>query len=113
MFWVVWSLINFGVTVKWWELEANALLIFLIAYTIFTLFIFVATFVTNKVVILTVGVLLAVFLLLDIGLAGSPVCITWAGYLGILDGLLALYLSAAGVLGALYGRTVLPVGPVK
>jgi succinate-acetate transporter protein len=113
MFWVVWSLINLGVALKWYELDANTLLVFLVAYTIFTAIIFFATFVTNKVVILTVGVLLAVFLLLDFGLAGSPVCITWAGYLGILDGLLALYLTAAGILGALYGRSVLPVGPIK
>jgi succinate-acetate transporter protein len=54
-----------------------------------------------------------VFLLLDFGLAGSPGLIAWAGYLGMIDGLLALYLTAAGILGALYGRSVLPVGPVK
>jgi succinate-acetate transporter protein len=113
MFWVVWSLINLGVVLKWYELDANTLLVFLVAYTIFTAIIFFATFVTNKAVILTVGVLLAVFLLLDFGLAGSPGLIAWAGYLGMIDGLLALYLTAAGILGALYGRSVLPVGPVK
>jgi succinate-acetate transporter protein len=88
-------------------------LVVLIAYTIFTFIIFIATLVTNKVVILTLAVLLAVFLLLDFGLAGSPGLIVYAGYLGMIDGLLALYLTAAGILGALYGRTVLPVGPIK
>lgn len=113
MFWAVWGLINFGCALKWFSLDVKTLMIFMIAYTIFTAIIFVATLVTNKAVILTLAVLLAVFLLLDIGLAGNPTFIIWAGYLGMIDGLLALYLTAAGILGALYGRTVLPVGPVK
>lgn len=113
MFWAVWGLMNFGCALKWFILDVRTLMIFMIAYTIFTAIIFFATLVTNKAVILTLAVLLAVFLLLDIGLAGSPESIVWAGYLGMIDGLLALYLTAAGILGALYGRTVLPVGPVK
>ena len=113
MFWAVWGLINLGVSLKWYELDAKTLMIFCIAYTIFTAIIFIATLVTNKAVILTLAVLLAVFLLLDFGLAGSPGMIVWAGYLGMIDGLLALYLTAAGLLGAMYGRSVLPVGPVS
>jgi hypothetical protein len=113
MFWAVWSLINLSVALKWFSLDVKTLMIFMIAYTIFTAIIFFATFVTNKAVILTLAVLLAVFVLLDIGLAGHPQYIVWAGYLGILDGLLALYLTAAGILGTLYGHPVLPVGPVK
>jgi succinate-acetate transporter protein len=112
MFWAVWSLINLGCALKWYELDAKTLQMFLIAYTIFTLIIFVATFVTNKAVILTLAVLLAVFLLLDFGLSGKPELIVLAGYLGMIDGLLALYLTAAGILGAMYGRAILPVGPV-
>jgi hypothetical protein len=102
-----------SVALKWFSLDVKTLMIFMIAYTIFTAIIFFATFVTNKAVILTLAVLLAVFVLLDIGLAGHPQYIVWAGYLGILDGLLALYLTAAGILGTLYGHPVLPVGPVK
>lgn len=113
MFWAVWALINFGCALKWFSLDVRTLMIFMIAYTIFTAIIFSATFVTNKAVILTLAVLLAVFLLLDFGLAGYPKYVVWAGYLGMIDGLLALYLTAAGILSALYGRSVLPVGPVK
>lgn len=113
MFWAVWSLINLGCALKWFELDAKTLMIFLIAYTIFTFIIFIATLVTNYAVILTVGVLLIVFLLLDFGLAGNPALIGYAGYLGMLDGLLALYLTAAGILNTLYGKTIVPVGPVK
>jgi succinate-acetate transporter protein len=113
MFWAVWSLINLGCALKWFELDAKTLMIFLIAYTIFTFIIFIATLVTNYAVILTVGVLLIVFRLLDFGLAGNPALIGYAGYLGMLDGLLALYLTAAGILNTLYGKTIVPVGPVK
>jgi succinate-acetate transporter protein len=113
MFWVVYSLINLGVALKWYVLDPNALLVFLIAYTIFTIYVLAASFVTNVAVILTLVFLLLVFLLLDFGLAGHPGLIVWAGYVGIIDGLLAIYVSAAGLLGTLYGKTVLPVGPVS
>ena len=72
MFWVVYSLINLGVALKWYILDPNALLVFLIAYTIFTIYVLIASFVTNVAVILTLSVLLLVFLLLDFGLAGHP-----------------------------------------
>jgi uncharacterized protein len=114
MFWAIWAILNLGCALKWFELDANTLLVFLIAYTIFTAIIFIATLVTNTAVILTLALLLAVFVCLDLGLAGiAPKGIVWAGYIGILDALMALYICAAGILNTLYGRTVLGVGPVK
>lgn len=113
MFWMVHGLINLGAALNWYVLDVQSLLIFLIAYTIFTAIIFIATLVTNKAVILTIGVLLAVFLCLDFGLAGNPKLVVLGGYLGMIDGLLALYLCAAGLLATMFGRAVLPVGPVK
>jgi hypothetical protein len=118
MFWATYALINFIVSLKWIQLDAKALMIFLIAYTIFTGIILISTLPTNKVVILTLAVLLAVFLCLDFGLAAviagkQTKLIVVAGYLGIIDGLLALYLTAAGLFAANFGRSVLPVGPVK
>lgn len=112
MFWVVYGLINLGVALRIYELDVNTLLVFLVAYTIFTVYVLAASFVTNKAVILTLILLLAVFVLLDLGLAGNPALVKLAGYVGMVDGLLALYISAAGLLGALYGRSVLPVGPI-
>jgi uncharacterized protein len=112
MFWVVYSLINLGVVLKIYELDVNTLLVFLIAYTIFTAYVLIASLVTNKAVILTLALLLAVFILLDLGLAGNPALIQFAGYVGIVDALMALYISAAGLIGTLYGRSVLPVGPI-
>ena len=118
MFWATYAMINFIISLKWIELDAKALMIFLIAYTIFTGIIFISTFPTNKVVILTLAVLLAVFLCLDFGLAAviagkETKLIVMSGYLGMIDGLLALYLTAAGLFAANFGRSVLPVGPVK
>jgi succinate-acetate transporter protein len=112
MFWVVYGLINFGVAVKWYVMDANALLVFLVAYTIFNTYVLVASFVTNWAVILTLALLEVVFLLLDFGLAGHPGLIVYAGYIGMVDGLMALYISAAGLLASLWGRSVLPVGPI-
>jgi hypothetical protein len=118
MFWATYALINFIVSLKWIELDAKALMIFLIAYTIFTGIIFISTFPTNKVVILTLAILLAVFLCLDFGLAAviagkETKLIVMSGYLGMVDGLLALYLTAAGLFAANFGRSILPVGPVN
>ncbi len=107
MFWVVFGLINLVVALKWFVLDPNALLIFLIAYTIFTGYILIASFVTNVAVIITVAALFIVFLLLDFGQAAL------AGYVGIFDSLMALYISAAGIINTLYGKSVLPVGPVS
>jgi hypothetical protein len=120
MFWFTYGLLQTLVAAKVFTLDAGALLILLIAYTIFTAYVLISSLVTNVAVILTLAVLLLVFLLLDFGLApvlsgGEPkgTLLTWGGYVGIVDALLALYLSAGGLLGAMYGRSVLPVGPVQ
>ncbi len=112
MFWMIHGLMNLGVALKLYVLDADALLYLLIAYTIFTAYVLVASLVTNKAVILTLVVLLAVFLLLDFGLAGNPALIKLGGYVGMVDGLLALYVSASGLLGTMYGKVILPVGPI-
>jgi uncharacterized protein len=107
MFWFTFGLIQYGLALKWFVLDPNTLLVFLIAYTIFSGYLFIATFVTNVMVIITIGLLFLVFLLLDFGQG------VWAGYVGILDSLCAFYLSAAGIINTMYGKTVLPVGPVS
>jgi len=113
MFWAIWSMINLGCALKWYELDAKALMWFLIAYTIFTAIIFLSALRTHVALVLTLAVLLAVFLCLDLGLAGiMSNGIVMAGYLGIIDALLALYLVAVSVLAAMYGKPILPVGPI-
>ncbi len=113
MFWVTFGLINLGVALKWYVLDVNALLIFSIAYTIFTGYVLIASFVTNVAVIVTLIGLFLTFLFLDFGLAGSATFVVWSGYVGIITALLALYISAAGIINTLYNKTVLPVGPIS
>ena len=95
------------------EVEYRTAGAFLVAYTIFTAYVLIAALVTNVAVILTLAALLAVFLLLDFGLAGNPSLIPWAGYVGMIDALMALYISAAGLLATLWGHPVLPVGAIQ
>lgn len=113
MFWAVYALINIGVATKLFVLDVPTLLIFLIAYTIFTFYVLIASLATNKAVILTLTGLLLVFVFLDLGVIVDPSYTVWGGYLGIGTALLALYTSASGIIGSTYGRSVLPVGPVK
>jgi len=113
MFWGIWSILNLGCALKWYELDVKTLMVFCIAYTIFTAIIFISALRTHVALVLTLAVLLAVFLCLDLGLAGiMSNGIVMAGYLGIIDGLLALYLVAVSVLAAMYGKPILPVGPI-
>lgn len=114
MFWACYALINIGVAAKLFELDATTLLLFLIVYTIFTFYVFIATLVTNRIVIITLFFLLIVFLLLDFGVAGNnATLLKWGGYVGMFDGLLALYISAMILLNTMYGKTILPAGILK
>lgn len=106
-FWITLSLMQYGMAMKWFEVDAKTMLVFFIAWTIFTFYIWVASLVTNKAVITVVSLLLLTFIFLDLGMAQL------AGYAGILSALAGFYTSAAGVINTLYGREILPVGPVS
>ena len=113
MFWAIWSILNLGCALKWYELDVKTLMMFCIGYTIFTAIIFLSALRTHVALVITLALLLAVFLCLDLGLAGMMSNgIVMAGYLGIADGLMALYLVAVSVLAAMYGKPILPVGPI-
>jgi uncharacterized protein len=113
MFWACYAIINIGVASNLFTIDATTLLLFLIAYTIFTFYVFIATFMTNKIVIYTLFVLLATFILLDIGAAGYPKVFVLGGYVGMLDGLMALYISAMILLNTMFGKTILPAGELS
>jgi succinate-acetate transporter protein len=94
--------------------EATGL--FLLAWTIFTAYMLLASLGTTKVLTAVFAVLFATFLLLAIGnLAAppSPTIIHIGGWLGLVTAVLAWYHSAAGVTNATLGRTLLPVFPWK
>ena len=94
--------------------EATAL--FLLAWTIFTAYMLLASFGTTKVLTAVFAVLFATFLVLTIGNLAAPpnaTVIKAGGWLGLVTAFLAWYHSAAGVTNATWGRTVLPVFPWK
>lgn len=111
LFWFTFSVLQLGTVLKWYAPDNDIMLVFYIAYTIFTAFIFIATLVTNTAVILTIGTLLAIFGLLDLSIIlGNADLAKYAGYIGIYTALNALYITAGSILNTMYGRTVLPMG---
>ena len=91
-----------GVAVGW----------FLIAWGIFTAYMFVGSLRVSGAVSVVFALLTVTFFLLGIGEAtGAGAIATIGGYVGIATAIAAWYASAAGVINANFGRTLLPVGP--
>lgn len=85
---------------------------FLIAWGIFTAYIFIGSLKVNAAVMVVFLLLTATFFILGIrDLAGSDVIGIIGYYLGIATAIAAWYTSAAGAINTNFGRTVLPVGP--
>jgi succinate-acetate transporter protein len=96
------------------EHEATGL--FLLAWTIFTAYMLLASFGTTKVLTVVFAFLFATFLVLTIGFLAAPpndTVIHIGGWLGLVTAVLAWYHSAAGVTSASLGRAILPVFPWK
>ena len=112
-FWISWGFFEIGALLKWFVVPPQAALLFLIAWTIFTFYMWIGSFGTNKALVTTFTLLLLAFILLTIGAAGNAAAHTWGGYVGILTAIVAWYTSAAGVINTVFGRVVCPVGPCK
>lgn len=97
------------------DTEVNTTLLgwFLIGFTIFTFYMWIASFQTNKALTVTFSLLLITFILLDIGHLTNPFFNKVGGYFGILTAFSAWYISAADVINEVHGRVVLPLGPKK
>src|SRR3954451_17129167 len=92
----------------------HAVGLYLIAWGIFTTYMFVASLRTTAAISLVFLLLAVTFLLLGIGNAGAHTNIVkWGGYVGIATAAAAWYASFAAVTNSTFGRTVLPVGPLK
>ena len=87
---------------------------YLLMWGVFTLFMFFATLKTNKALQFVFASLVLLFFLLAAGdFTGNSMITTIAGFEGIICGLSAIYLAMAEVLNGSFGRTILPIGPVK
>jgi len=92
----------------------HAVGLYLIAWGIFTLYMFVASLRTTAAIAVVFALLAATFFVLGIGDAGAHENVTKAGgYLGLATAAAAWYASFAGVTNSTFGRTVLPVRPLK
>lgn len=92
----------------------GAMCAYLGIWGIFTLLLFFGTLRLNRALQFVFGSLTILFFLLVAGDATGNVSIKHlAGYEGIICGASAIYTGIANVLNEVYGRVVLPIGPVK
>ena len=91
-----------------------AIIAYFIMWGIFTLCLFFGTLKINRAMQFIFASLAVLFFLLAIrDITGNAVIATIAGIEGIICGLSAIYTAVALVLNEVYGRVVLPIGPVK
>ena len=92
----------------------GAMCAYLGIWGVFTLLLFFGTLKLNRALQFVFGSLTILFFLLVAGDAtGNPAIKHLAGYEGIICGASAIYTGIANVLNEVYGRVVLPIGPVK
>jgi hypothetical protein len=88
--------------------------LFLLAWAIFTAYMVLASLKTTWMLAATFVMLFVTFVLLAWGDLGESTSVTKAGgWTGLITAALAWYISAAGVTNSTWGRTALPVFPVK
>ena len=91
-----------------------AMAAYLLIWGIFTAILFIGTLRLNRALQFVFASLTILFVLLALGdFTGSSSIKHFAGYEGILCGLSAIYAAAAQLLNEVYGRVVLPIGPVQ
>jgi succinate-acetate transporter protein len=92
----------------------HAVGLYLIAWGIFTTYMFVASLRTTAAIALVFVLLAAAFFLLGIGNArGSDSLVKAGGWVGLATAIAAWYASFAAVTNSTFGRTVMPVMPLR
>jgi uncharacterized protein len=87
---------------------------YLIVWGIFTTFLFIGTFRLNTALQVVFGSLVVLFFLLAYKHATGDASLEhFTGFEGIFCGASAIYTGMAQVLNEVYGKTLLPLGPVK
>ncbi|MCR4419168.1 MAG: acetate uptake transporter [Clostridia bacterium] len=95
--------------IKFGDARGAAVGTFLIAWTVFTFYMFIGSLRVNTAVTLVFLTLLITYLLLDLAEFGVLTSVP-GGYMGLICAFCAWYASAAGVINSVAGREVLPVG---
>jgi succinate-acetate transporter protein len=92
----------------------HAVGLFLIAWGIFTAYMFIASLRTTAAVAVVFVLLTVTFFLLGIGNAGAhPNLVKAGGWLGLATAAAAWYASFAAVTNSTFGRIILPVRPLS
>jgi succinate-acetate transporter protein len=92
----------------------GAMAAYLSVWGVFTLLLFFGTLKLNRALQFVFASLTILFALLVAGdITGNPAIKHLAGYEGIICGASAIYTGIANLLNEMYGRVVLPIGPVK
>jgi succinate-acetate transporter protein len=114
-FWVsFWAFVTFFEDSVPAEHAASAVGLYLIAWGIFTLYMFVASLRTTAAIATVFALLAATFFLLGIGNANeSEGLVEAGGWFGLATAAAAWYASFAAVTNSTFGRTVLPVRPLS
>lgn len=87
--------------------------LFLYAFGIFTVWILLASFRTNVVVVLALAALAATLFMLGVGnYYGSGLTVETGGYMGLATAALAAYIGLAELCEAAYKRSILPLWPL-
>jgi succinate-acetate transporter protein len=115
LFWLTLAFLLIFPEMKWWGLKpsAGSMAAYLFMWGLFTALMFVGTLKTNRglqTIFLTLTIL---FWLLALGdITGNAAIKLVAGLEGIVCGFSAIYLAMAEVLNEMYGRVILPIGPM-
>jgi uncharacterized protein len=114
-FWLsFWAYVQFFASGVAEKDAGHAVGLYLIAWGIFTAYMFVASLRTTVAVAVVFLLLTLTFLILGIGEAGGHTGITkLGGWVGLATALAAWYASFAQVINSTFGRTVAPLGPLS
>ena len=94
--------------------DISAMVAYLLIWGLFTAILFIGTLRLNRALQFVFASLTVLFVLLAwADFTGSATIKHIAGYEGIICGLSAIYAGAAQVLNEIYGKVVVPIGPVK
>jgi succinate-acetate transporter protein len=92
----------------------SAMIAYLSIWGVFTFLLFFGTLRLNRALQFVFASLTILFFLLVAGdITGNATVKQLAGYEGIVCGASAIYTGIANLLNEMYGKTVLPIGPVK
>ena len=91
---------------------ASAMAAYLFMWGLFTFWMFLSSLKLNRALQFIFLSLAILFWLLALG-EFNPLIHTIAGYEGIICGLSAIYTAMAEVMNEVYGRTILPIGPMN